>query len=64
MIIDYIRAKLRMMTPIEMAKRELLEAQRNLLEAESAFEYAHCVATYDRARIARLRAYLARESAE
>ena len=42
-------------TPLEMAARELVQAQRAKLEAESAREYAFSMVGYNDARIARLR---------
>ena len=62
MIKQWIAQAMRKLTPIEMATIELVEAQRSQFEAESAVEYAQSVVTYNRARIARLRAYLARET--
>lgn len=42
-------------TPLEMAAKELVEAQRGKLEAESAMEYAVNMVHYNDARIRRLR---------
>lgn len=42
-------------TPLEMAARELVEAQRAKLEAESACEYAASMIQYNDDRIERLR---------
>ena len=42
-----------------LAARELDEARRQLLQAQSAEEYAHSMAAYHQARIARLERYLA-----
>lgn len=42
-------------TPLEMAAKELVEAQRAKLKAESAMEYALSVVDYNDARIKRLR---------
>ena len=52
----------KMLTPLEMAANELAEAQRSELEAQSAAEYAQSIVTYNRQRIARLRAYIAKET--
>lgn len=41
-------------TPLEMAAKELVEAQRAKLEAESAREYAFSIVGYNDARIVRL----------
>jgi hypothetical protein len=42
-------------TPLEMAARELVEAQRAKLEAESAADYAINMVQYNNERIDRLR---------
>lgn len=39
----------------ELAQRELDEAERELLKAQSALDYAACVADYHQARIVRLK---------
>ena len=41
-------------TPLELAARELVQAQRAKLEAESACEYAAYMVDYNDARIKRL----------
>ena len=41
-----------------LAARELDEARRQLLQAQSAEEYAHSMAVYHQRRIARLERYL------
>jgi len=45
-------------TPLEMAAKELVEAQRAKLEAESARDYAEYMVAYNDARIDRLRVRL------
>lgn len=45
-------------TPLELASKELAEAERALLEAETAVEYAQSVVNYNRARIGRLKEYI------
>jgi hypothetical protein len=45
-------------TPLEMAARELVQAQRAKLEAESAREYAYHMVQYNDDRIERLKARL------
>ena len=42
----------------ESAQRELQEAERNRLEAQSAQEYAAALVAYHNARITRLKTYL------
>ncbi len=46
------------LTPLELAARELTEAELRLLEAQSAVEYAQSVVAYNQARIKRLKAVL------
>jgi hypothetical protein len=45
-------------TPLEMAARELVQAQRAKLEAESALDYAANMVNYNNDRIERLRVRL------
>lgn len=45
-------------TPLELAARELIAAERGKLEAESAKEYAEALVTYNAARIRRLKGYI------
>lgn len=45
-------------TPLELAARELVQAQRAKLEAESACEYAASMIQYNDDRIVRLRVRL------
>jgi hypothetical protein len=51
-----------MLTPLEMATKELVEAQRSELEAQSAVEFSNSIVTYNRQRVSRLRAYIAKET--
>lgn len=45
-------------TALEIAARELAQAERALLEAETAREYATAMVEYNKERIYRLRRYL------
>lgn len=45
-------------TALEMASKELAQAERSLLEAQSAREYADAMVTYHGDRIDRLRRYI------
>lgn len=45
-------------TPFAMATSELEDAERSLLEAQSAAEYASSIVAYNQARITRLRKYI------
>lgn len=42
----------------ELAAKELADAERRLLEAQTAAEYARSMVVYNRERIKRLKAYL------
>ena len=61
-MIDQIKDYFRMPSAKEMAAKELNEAQRKLLDALSAQEYAKRMADYHSDRIKRLTAYLKDES--
>ena len=58
-MITYIRRILTGPSAEELAARELAQARRALLEAQTAEEYARSQVIYNQQRIARLRAYLA-----
>ena len=60
--INYYKHQFRMLTPLEMATRELAEAQQSELEAQSAVEFSNSIVTYNRQRVSRLRAYIAKET--
>ena len=45
-------------TPLSLAKEELVDAQRQLLQMESAQEYARRMSSYHRDRIKRLSLYI------
>ena len=45
-------------TPLEMVAKELVEAQRSKLEAETALDYAYSMVEYNTQRIERLKARL------
>ena len=58
-MITYIRRLFTGPSPEELASRELAQARRALLEAQTGEEYARSQVIYNQQRIARLRAYLA-----
>ena len=58
-MITYIRRILTGPSAEELAARELAQARRALLEAQTGEEYARSQVIYNQQRIARLRAYLA-----
>jgi len=53
-MIAMIKRLLTMPSPLEMAARELMQAQRAKLEAETALDYAAHMVMYNDARIKRL----------
>ena len=57
-IIDFLKAKFAVPSAKALALRELEDAQRRLLQAQSATEYAKNMATYHEQRIKRLTVYL------
>lgn len=57
-MITYLRRMISGPAPEELAARELTEARKALLMAQTAEEYARSQVDYNRARIARLEAYL------
>jgi hypothetical protein len=61
-MIDKLKDYFRLPSPKELAAKELEMAQRKLLEALSANEYAKRMAEYHQDRIKRLTAYLKEES--
>ena len=58
-----IRTLFQKPTAKELARRELEEAQRELLHAQSSGEYARRIADYNSDRIRRLTAFLKEEAA-
>ena len=54
-----LRNLLRQVTPSQAMARELLQAEMELLRAETGVEYAQAVVTYNKQRVKRLKAYLA-----
>jgi len=61
-MIDQLKDYFRLPSAKEMAAKELNEAQRKLLDALSAQEYAKRMADYHSDRIKRLTAYLKEEA--
>jgi hypothetical protein len=61
-MIDQLKDYFRLPSPKELAAKELETAQRKLLEALSAQEYAKRMGEYHQDRIKRLTAYLKEES--
>lgn len=57
-MLDDMKRVFRRLTPVEMATRELVDAELALLDAQTAKEYATSMCTYHDARIRRLRVFL------
>lgn len=57
-MMEWIRRMLSGPAPEELAARELNDARKSLLMAQTGEEYARSQVEYNRARIARLEAYL------
>ena len=55
---DLILSLFRQRSSEELAARELADARRQLLQAQSAEEYAHSMSVYHQRRINRLERYL------
>lgn len=55
---NFYRQLTQKITPQEMAEAELAEAERKLMNAYSAVEYAQSVVSYNQQRIKRLRRFL------
>ncbi len=58
MIQDFKRV-LRRLTPLELATRELVDAELALLEAQTGVDYAAALVSYNAKRVERLRKYVA-----
>lgn len=54
-----LRKLFRRVTPLEMAAKELAEAELSLLQAHTGVEYAQSLVNYRSAQIGRLRRFLA-----
>lgn len=63
-MIASVKRALRRLTPLEMASRELAEAELQKLSAQTAQEYAASVVSYNTTRIGRLRAFIASQTKE
>lgn len=58
-MIQDIKRHFRKLTPLEVASKELIDAQLAKLEAETGQEYAASQVAYNTARIKRLKSYIA-----
>lgn len=58
-MLQHIKRTMGALTPEQMARAELAEAELALLEAHSGLEYASAMVKYHQARVDRLRDFLA-----
>lgn len=61
---NWIKKLFAQATPLELAVAELVDAQREKLQAESGAEYAEALVIYNQSRIERLTAYVAQLTRE
>jgi hypothetical protein len=61
---NWIKKLFAQATPLELAVAELVDAQREKLQAESGAEYAEALVIYNQSRIERLTAYIAQATKE
>lgn len=59
---DQFRKMFNQLTPAELMAQELAEAERELLAAQTAVDYANAMVAYQKARIDRLKPLLAATS--
>lgn len=59
---QFIRQVMGKLTPLELAARELAEAEQAKLQSETAMEYAIAMVEYNNSRILRLRHYLSSQA--
>ena len=52
--IKYVKDLLRARTPLEVAEKELIEAQHSKMQAETSVEYSQALVNYNEQRIFRL----------
>ena len=56
---EFLRVMFKRITPFEAIVVELMEAEHELLKAETGVEYAAALVTYNKNRVKRLKAYMA-----
>ena len=63
MIIE-LKRLMRKLTPLEVASRELAEAELQSLTAQTAVEYANSIVAYNAARMKRLKAFIGKQTTD
>lgn len=61
-MIDDFKKMFGKLTSLQVAATELAEAELSLLAAETGVEYASSLVTYNKQRVARLKAFVAKRS--
>lgn len=59
-VVQWVRDTWKQPAAVDVAHRELIQAERNLLAAQSGVEYAQAMVEYETKRVARLKEYLRR----
>lgn len=59
-----LKRLMRRLTPLEVASRELADAELQALSAQTAVEFANSVVAYNAARIKRLRAFIGKQTTD
>lgn len=63
-MITALKRVMRRLTPLEVASRELADAELESLKAQTAVEYANSVVAYNAQRIKRLRSFIGKQTTE
>ena len=63
-LLQLFKDKLRDPTPLEVISKELAEARLEMLQAETAVDYAESIVMYNKVRIERLNDHIAKFSGE
>ena len=61
-IYNEIKTMFRMPTPLQMAARELAQAEHELLKAETGVEFASSLVTFNKQRIKRLKSFMVEQN--
>jgi hypothetical protein len=61
-IYDEMKSMFRMPTPLQMAVRELVQAELDLLKAETGVEFASSLVTFNKQRVKRLKSFMVEQN--
>ncbi len=59
---DDLKNMFRMPTPLQVAARELAQAEHELLKAETGVEFASSLVTFNKQRVKRLKAFMVEQN--